>query len=252
MRTRIVPSASALHLLAVASTLVLAGIGWSPRANATGSLLDTATLSLTFPDASGQTPMAAAADGTYLYTVSGGSNGGQRFARYSSTGTFDIGAQPGIDFRSIFADNGGALFGKEYCGQIYGLTSAGVATPLFELSDPDCQSSASLNGDDTELYAMTGGVVYRFSSSTGAPPARTQKDVCSSQTLQRDVSSGSNQAARNTELRWSATSPSRRSPVQLSDFRLLLSQTPRTRIPCLARGVPAEPLRSCARPGGRH
>ena len=155
------------------SWLALAGVGalvaGSSGALAGGTLLDVGVLELTFADASGTTAVSAENDGSFLYTVSGGTTGGERFARYLLDGTADLTFASGIDFRSIFTDNSGNLFAKEYGqGNVYSLTSGGMATFLFTLNDPQPQTSADFNGDDSELYTRSGALIRRYNSANGS------------------------------------------------------------------------------------
>lgn len=140
----------------------------APMALADGTLLDNGELMLHFTNAVGLTPMSADNDGTWIYSVSGGGIEGKRFARYFQNGLLDQTFATGIDFRSIFTDNSGNLFAKEYgTGNIYSLTQNGTPTFLYTLNDPQAQSSASFNADDTELYTRDGSTIRRYDSSTG-------------------------------------------------------------------------------------
>ena len=151
----------------------LAALGQpSPRSGAglieAGSLWNTGVLVRTFADQSGSTPIAAENNGAYLFTVSGGSASGNRFARYLPDGTFDASFAPGIDFRSIDTANNQDLYAKSYLSGFYSITAGGVATHLFDLPVPDAQSSAVFSADDTELYVRSAGTVRRHSAATGA------------------------------------------------------------------------------------
>lgn len=150
----------------VSSAVIL---GNSHVALADGTLLDNGELLFFFNDASGLTPISADNDGTWIYTVSGGSMDGDRLARHFLDGTLDQTFAPGIDFRSIFTDNSGNLYAKEFgTGSIYSMTQNGVPTFLYTLNDPQSQSSASFNADDTELYTRDGSTIRRYDSGTGA------------------------------------------------------------------------------------
>ncbi len=138
------------------------------QALASGTLFDNGVLQMAFPDQTGFTPISADNDGTYIWTASGGGTGNP-IGRYLLNGTPDALFVPGIDFRSVYVSNGGQLYAKEYCGNVYSLTQNGVKTFLFTLPDPDCQSSASFNADDTELYTMSAPILYRYNAANGSP-----------------------------------------------------------------------------------
>lgn len=138
------------------------------QALASGTLLDNAVLIMDFADQTGYTPISADNDGSYIWTASGGGTGNP-IGRYLLDGTADGTFVPGIDFRSLYVSNGGQLYAKEYCGDVYSISQSGTATFLFTLPDPDCQSSASFNADDTELYVMSAPTLYRFDAANGAP-----------------------------------------------------------------------------------
>ena len=138
-------------------------------AAASGTLLDNGVLVLSFSDASGITPISGENDGTYIWTAGGGGSN-YPLARYSQAGTLDIVFFPGPDFRSIYTDDAGNLFAKEYgAGDVWSITQAGTGAILFTLNDLDSQSSAGLNGDDTELYTMSIGQIRRYNAANGAP-----------------------------------------------------------------------------------
>lgn len=147
---------------------VVTVLGGAPIALADGTLFDVGELQFFFGDKSGLTPMSADFDGTWIYTVSGGNINGDRLARYFLDGTLDQTFAPGIDFRSIFTDNSGNLFAKEWgTGNVYSMSQDGMPTFLYTLNDPQAQSSASFNADDTELYTRDGSTIRRYNSSTG-------------------------------------------------------------------------------------
>ncbi|MDM7914476.1 MAG: hypothetical protein ACE15D_00990 [Candidatus Eisenbacteria bacterium] len=150
----------ALFVLAFAAT---------GSALASGTLSDTGVLVYTYPDNSqGWTTMTAEMDGTYVWLAPGG-NPGCPLSQYSVDGTLLNTYYPQIDFRSLYASNGGQLYAKEFCGNVYSISQSGVATLLYGISDPDCQSAASLNGDDTELYVFAAPTLYRFDAANGSP-----------------------------------------------------------------------------------
>ncbi len=143
-------------------------------AQATGSLLNNGVLVLNFDDASGhsalQTPISADNPSYgFIWTASGGTNTGVHLARYNPDGTTNAVYSPGVDFRSLYSNNAGNLFAKEFgSGAVYSISNVGVATLLYNLNDPEAQSSASLNGPDTELYTMSNGTVRRYNAANGA------------------------------------------------------------------------------------
>jgi hypothetical protein len=151
-------------MIAAVMTVALGAQG----ALASGTLLDNAVLVMDFADQTGFTPISADNDGTYIWTASGGGTGNP-IGRYLLDGTADGTFVPGIDFRSIYVSNGGQLYAKEYCGNVYSVSQSGTATYLFTLADPDCQSSVSFSADDSELYAMVAPTLYRFNAANGAP-----------------------------------------------------------------------------------
>ncbi len=138
---------------------------------ASGTLADNGIPMLTFADgtaASGGTHVSADNDGTYIWTAAGGWSDGLLLARYDQSGNNAQTYNAGIDFRSLFVDNGGQLYACSYTGGIYSLTQNGVPTLMFDLSEPDSQGSASFNADDSELLMLANGSVYRFNAANGA------------------------------------------------------------------------------------
>lgn len=138
---------------------------------ATGTLYDNGILGVTFLDGSnapGSTKMSGDNDGTYIWTCTGGYSSGYELAKYDLSGNFIANYDAGIDYRSIFTSNGGQLYAKAYCGGVYSLTQSGVPTYLYTISDADCQSAGSFNGDDSELMTMVYGTVYRYNAANGA------------------------------------------------------------------------------------
>ena len=147
---------------------------WYPNvAQSTGTLNDTGSLVQTFPAAGTHiTPMSAETAGGFVFTASGGSRSGFRLQRYLPNGTLSATFAPGIDFRSIFTNNSGVLFAKEWGGhghRIYSLTVGGAKTFLFSLSGAvlNSQAPADFNADDTELITMSKGTVNRYNATTG-------------------------------------------------------------------------------------
>jgi hypothetical protein len=137
----------------------------APGAMASGTLFDNGSLVMDFADQTGSTPISADNDGTYIWTASGG--GCNPIGRYNQDGSPAGLYNVCLDFRTLFVSDGGQLYGKLYCGGIYSISQSGVPTFLFNLSDPDCQSSASLNGDDSELYVYAAPTVYRVDATNG-------------------------------------------------------------------------------------
>jgi hypothetical protein len=136
---------------------------------ASGTLYDVGVLQRDFRDVSGATPISADNDGTWIWTASGGSPDGQRLARYFQDGSPDQSFAPNIDFRSLYVDNSGQLYAKEFgIGAIFSISQTGVPTFLYDLNDPEAQSAASLNGDDTELYTMSAPTLRRYNAANGA------------------------------------------------------------------------------------
>ena len=119
-----------------------------------------------FPDGAeigfSSTPVSAENDGTFIYTAMGGSVSGNPLVRYLLDGTLDEILAPGIDFRSLFTNNSGQLFAKEFFdhspggqpGNVYSLTPSGEKTFLLTLGE--FQSSADFNAADTELFTRDG------------------------------------------------------------------------------------------------
>lgn len=136
---------------------------------AAGTLKDAGVLVQSFPGGGNVlTPMSAENDGTFIWTASGANNFGQRLTRHLQDGTVDLSFATGIDFRSLYADNFGQLFAKAFgSGNVYSLTQSGIPTLLYTLSDPDPQSSASLNADDTQLYTRSGSTIRRYDAGSG-------------------------------------------------------------------------------------
>jgi hypothetical protein len=151
-------------LLALACLVALVG---ATDALASGTLYDNGVLQFTFGDQTGYTPISADNDGTYIWTASGG--GGNPLGRYNQDGSPNGYYPVGLDFRSLFVSNGGQLYGKMYCGDVYSISQSGVPTYMFNLGgDPDCQSSGSFNADDTEIYTMAAPTITRFNAANGS------------------------------------------------------------------------------------
>lgn len=153
-------------LLSLALVAAVAGIG-AGSALASGTLYDNGVLQFSFVDQTGYTQISADNDGTYIWTASGG--GCNPIGRYNQDGTPNGLYNVCLDFRSLFVSNGGQLYGKMYCGDVWAISQSGVPTYMFNLAgDPDCQSSGSFNADDTEIYTMAAPTISRFNAANGA------------------------------------------------------------------------------------
>jgi hypothetical protein len=136
---------------------------------ASGTLSDVGVLVMTYPDASeGWTTITAEHDGSYVWLAPGGGTSAP-LVQYNLDGTIANTYYPQIDFRSLFATNGGQLYAKEFCGNVYTISQSGVAALQYTIADPDCQSSASFNADDSELYAFAAPNIHRFNAANGSP-----------------------------------------------------------------------------------
>ena len=84
-------------------------------AYATGTLNDTGTLVQTYTN-NGLDISSTSAEsiGEFVFFASGGNKNGVRLARFNRDGTSPVYFSPGIDFRSIFADDvNGVLYAKD-------------------------------------------------------------------------------------------------------------------------------------------
>jgi uncharacterized repeat protein (TIGR01451 family) len=111
------------------------------------------------------TVMTMAFDGASYWACAGSPPSGTRLARYDILGNIQATYAPGLDFRSVFTDSAGNLYGRVYASSvIYRQTAPGVFSNYLTLaSGPlDAQSSVVLNGNGTEFIAMAGGVVSRW------------------------------------------------------------------------------------------
>ena len=152
------------RLLALACLLALVG---ATDALASGTLYDNGVLQFTFGDQTGSTPISADNDGTYIWTASGG--GCNRVGRFNQDGSPNGVYNVCLDFRSLFVSNGGQLYGKMFCGDVYSISQSGVPTYMFNLAgDLDCQSSGSFSADDTEIYTMAAPTITRFNAANGS------------------------------------------------------------------------------------
>jgi hypothetical protein len=150
---------------------VLNAFGCSASGTASAAVITGFSIhtNVTLTDASAATPTGMVFDGTNYWSCSGGSPGGVRLARYTSSGGLVATYSPGLDFRSIFARADGTVLARAFnSGVIYQQTSPGVfvssgTTLTGGTLDP--QSSVVLNGAGTEYQAMSGGVVSRWSTN---------------------------------------------------------------------------------------
>ena len=156
-------------ILPVAAVALIGG----PAALADGTLWDEGVMTLTFDDWSSIRAVSAENDGNYIYTVSGGSTSGFRFARYLLDGTMDHYHASGVDFRGLFTNSNRELFANGFVWydlppQVYSVTIAGEPTFLYTLSGAHAHSSAGFNADDTEVYTRDGTTLRRFNAEDGA------------------------------------------------------------------------------------
>lgn len=104
--------------------------------------------------------MALTYDGSSYWSISGGSPSGVREARYDAAGNLLGTYSPGLDFRSIFTDQSGNTFAREFAdSNIYKQVAPGTfSTTGVVLSGGylDPQASVVLGGG-TEYDAMNGG-----------------------------------------------------------------------------------------------
>jgi hypothetical protein len=125
---------------------------------------------VTFKDALMSTTMTITYDGSNYWSSSGGSQQGVRFAQYDGNGVMLKTFSPGIDFRSVFTQRGVGqqVYEREYAqANFRPMTAPGVfgnSTPLVG-GMIDAQSSLVFNDDGTELIAMSGGTVTRWTAA---------------------------------------------------------------------------------------
>src|SRR5229473_2911451 len=112
---------------------------------------DSYAVSFTFMDASSleQTRITAAYDGINYWSSSGGGTFGLRLAQYDGdTGMLIATYAPGLDFRSIFTDDAGTLYARQYADPtIYKQSAPGSFVSFLRLSGGtlDAQSAVELN-----------------------------------------------------------------------------------------------------------
>ncbi len=131
---------------------------------------DSYAVSFTFMDASSleQTRMTAANDGINYWSSSGGSTFGLRLAQYDSVGSLLATYAPNLDIRSIFTDDAGNLYARQFADPIiYQQTAPGMFVPFVTLSGGtlDVQSAVVLNSDRTAYIAMSAGTVSQWDST---------------------------------------------------------------------------------------
>jgi uncharacterized repeat protein (TIGR01451 family) len=109
--------------------------------------------------------MNMAFDGGGYWGSSGGGTSGTHLARYDILGNLQATYAPGLDFRSVFTDAGGNLYGRTYASSIiYRQTAPGVFSNYLTLAAGllDAQAAVVLNGSGTEYISMSGGVVSHW------------------------------------------------------------------------------------------
>ncbi|MCU0233090.1 MAG: IPTL-CTERM sorting domain-containing protein [Thermoanaerobaculales bacterium] len=124
----------------------------------------------TFTEVLGGTSMTLTFDGTSYWSCSGGSAAGVRYAQYTAAGAPVATYSPGIDFRSVYT-LGGTVFARGFnTMSLYQQTAPGVfglsGVTLAGTVDP--QSAVVPNGSATELIALSGGAVQRWSLAGAA------------------------------------------------------------------------------------
>jgi hypothetical protein len=159
-------SRTALAILTVASVC-------GRIALAEGTLWDQGVLVLSFDDWSSITATSADNDGNYIYTVSGDSTDGFRFARYLLDGTVDHIYASDVDFTTLFTNNDRELFAEgsfwyDQPAPIYSLTIDGEATYLYSLTVGHPFASVGFNGDDSEIYTREDDIIRRFDPADGS------------------------------------------------------------------------------------
>jgi hypothetical protein len=123
--------------------------------------------SVTFQDALMATTMGMAWDGTSYWSCSGGDAMGNRLTQYTPAGVLTGTYQPGIDFRSIFTQNGdgSTVYERAHAtSTIQMMFIPGVFGAPFAIAGPiDPESNIVLSAAD-ELVAMSGGTVTRWTA----------------------------------------------------------------------------------------
>jgi hypothetical protein len=122
---------------------------------------------IAFHNALGSTTMTITFAGNQYYSSSGGGSGGTRFASYSAAGATTGTYAPGLDFRSVFADNSGNVLARAYASNtIYKMGSVGVFSSMVTLQggDLDVQASVDMN-DAGNFVANSNGQISVWNAS---------------------------------------------------------------------------------------
>lgn len=151
-------------------TIISIGIVGASKTYALDGSFDSTSYnsSISFTDRSNTTPMGIAFDGSNYWSVSGGSSGGVREARYNSSGSLLSTYSPGLDFRSIFTNASGTVYARQYNNnQIYQQTTPGVFSSILALTGGilNEQSSVVLDIANNQYIAMNAGTVSRWNTS---------------------------------------------------------------------------------------
>lgn len=153
---------SRLSIRAVSSLVSVLALACATDAIA-GPVFDATNYSadITFNDALSSTTMTITYDGSNYWSSSGGSASGIRYARYDASGNVLTTYSPGIDFRSVFTDGGGAVYARGFASNtIYKQTGAGVFSSYLSLSGGSLydQSSVVLNNSGNYVAFFNGEV----------------------------------------------------------------------------------------------
>jgi hypothetical protein len=127
---------------------------------------------IVFTDETGSTVMTVAWDGTNLWTSSGGSGGGDRFASYDASGGFLSTYAPGIDFRSVFTIGDGVapVYSREYAQwKVEEQGAPGSFHSFVTLSGGTLDAQSSVVWDDTRSHfvAHINGLISRWGPGGG-------------------------------------------------------------------------------------
>ena len=113
-----------------------------------------------------KTQMGLTFDGTYYWSVTGGSARGMRESQYNAAGVLIADYAPNLDFRSIFSAAPDRIFARTYNSNvIYKQTSDGVFAGVTTLQGGlDSQSAVALikGSSSAELIARLGATVTRW------------------------------------------------------------------------------------------
>lgn len=122
-----------------------------------------------FHDALSSTTMTVAYDGSNYWSASGGSSGGTRYARYDAAGVNNGTYAPGLDFRSVFADNSGNVLARQFNNNtIYKQSSAGVFGSLLTLSGGSLNAQSSVDMNNAGQFVANNNGLIDIWSATGA------------------------------------------------------------------------------------